>query len=100
MTVRILRSALDFLLGSVGPLPESGGSGRRRFQEEVAALQRWAASCGRCLNEDDLRGFEPVASGAGHEVFFDENRQLAIKFTRDGRSCQPCGRWQGLLSNE
>ena len=66
-------------------MPEGGGSGRRRFQEEVATLQRWASSCDRCLNEDGLRGFKPVASGAEHDVFFDENGQRAVKVTRDGR---------------
>ena len=80
------QSALDFLLGSLGPMPQSRGSGRRRFQEEVEALQQWASSCGRCLiNDDGLRGFKPVASGAEHDVFFDEVGQRAIKVTRDGR---------------
>ncbi len=61
------------------------GAGRQRFHEEVAALQRWATSVGRCLNEDGLRGFKPVASGAEHEVFFDESAQRAIKVTKGGR---------------
>lgn len=79
------QSALDYLLGSLGSVLEGGGSGRRRFGEEVAALQRWASGCSCCLSEGSLRGFKPVASGAEHEVFFDEGCQHAVKVTRDGR---------------
>jgi len=79
------QAALDFLLGSLGSVPPGRSAGRQRFNEEVAALQRWATNGGRCLNEDGLRGFKPVASGAEHEVFFDESRQRAIKVTKGGR---------------
>jgi len=79
------QAALDFLLGSLGSVPPGRSAGRQRFNEEVAALQRWATNGGRCLNEDGLRGFKPVASGAEHEVFFDESGQRAIKVTKGVR---------------
>jgi hypothetical protein len=65
---------------------QAGGSSRRRhFEREVEALRLWSAEADRCLSSDFFKGLKPVASGAEHEVFFDEAAQLAVKLTRDGR---------------
>ena len=79
------QSALEFLRGSVGAVPAGGGSRRSQFEREVEALRLWSAEADRCLSSDFCKGLKPVASGAEHEVFFDEAGQLAVKLTRDGR---------------
>lgn len=79
------QSALDFLLGSLAAVPDSGTSRRRRFELEVENLRCWSVqeSCG--LSASLPGALKPVASGAEHDVFFEEESQTAIKITRDGR---------------
>ena len=79
------QSALEFLRRSVGAVQAGGGSRRSQFEREVEALCLWSAEADRCLSSDFCKGLKPVASGAEHEVFFNEARQLAVKLTRDGR---------------
>ena len=79
------QSALEFLRASVGAVQAGGSSRRRHFEREVEALRLWSAEADRCLSSDFCKGLKPVASGAEHEVFFDEAAQLAVKLTRDGR---------------
>ena len=79
------QSALEFLRRSVGAVQAGRGSRRSQFEREVEALRLWSAEAGCCLSSDFCKGLKPVASGAEHEVFFEEAGQLAVKLTRDGR---------------
>ena len=79
------QSALEFLRRSVGTVQTGGSSRRGRFEREVEALCLWSAEADCSLSSDFCKGLKPVASGAEHEVFFDQAGQLAVKLTRDGR---------------
>lgn len=79
------QSALEFLRRSVGAVQAGGSSRRSQFEREVEALRLWSVEADCCLTSDFCKGLKPVASGAEHEVFFDETGQVAVKLTRDGR---------------
>jgi len=87
------QSALEFLRGSVGAVPAGGGSRRSQFEREVEALRLWSVEADRCLSSDFCKGLKPVASGAEHEVFFDEAglMEYSLHYTGRGDGGQDTG---------
>ncbi len=79
-----LESALHHLRGGAdaGAAPRDRADRESARKEQLRSLAEWAKDSGRLIAADSFS--QPVAMGAEHRVFYDQERRLALKVTNVG----------------